>query len=228
MRNLLSSSLLFWSLIASPHASSAWSSTITLTSDYLFNGITQTQSNAALQASLDWSATNGVYAGAWGSNVDFGDDTSTELDIYLGYSFDLVSKMNIDLGIAQYTYHGASYSSSGDYQEAYLKWTKGSVGLNFWYSWDYFGTGARHYVVMANYFWQLNEQFTLLASIDNSVSLDDDEYTWQDNDANYTHGQLSLNFSYQKFDVALGVHQTDRDNYSDFAFVVSISRALEF
>ena len=43
------------------------SSTVTYTSNYLFNGITLTDHDPALQPSLDWSSGEGWYAGLWAS-----------------------------------------------------------------------------------------------------------------------------------------------------------------
>ena len=58
-------------LITSTSALAAISSTVNIASDYTFNGVSQTQENPALQASLDYANDNGFYAGAWASNVDF-------------------------------------------------------------------------------------------------------------------------------------------------------------
>jgi|TARA_R110002050_G_scaffold124942_2_gene244312 uncharacterized protein (TIGR02001 family) len=62
------------------------STTVNATSDYTFNGVSQTDNSPALQASLDYAADDGWYVGAWASNVDFGggDDTWLELDFYAG------------------------------------------------------------------------------------------------------------------------------------------------
>jgi len=67
--------------------------TATFTTDYIFRGISNTNQNPAVQASLD--ATYGIfYAGIWGSNVDFGgsvppgpvgiDLATVEIDYYAG------------------------------------------------------------------------------------------------------------------------------------------------
>lgn len=37
-----------------------WSSDITLANNYLFNGLSQTDDNAALQASITWSGEHGI------------------------------------------------------------------------------------------------------------------------------------------------------------------------
>ena len=54
------------------------------TSNYLWRGTTQTSNEAAIQGGLDYAHDSGFYAGTWASNVDFGDETSYELDFYGG------------------------------------------------------------------------------------------------------------------------------------------------
>ena len=57
----------------------------TLTSNYLLDGLTQTQDGPAFQPYLEVEFQPGFYVGAWMSNVDFGDGTdSIETDLYVG------------------------------------------------------------------------------------------------------------------------------------------------
>jgi hypothetical protein len=46
------------------------SGNITLTSDYIWRGVSQTTGDPALQGGVAYSHENGFYAGVWGSNVD--------------------------------------------------------------------------------------------------------------------------------------------------------------
>ena len=78
--------------------------TVTGVSDYLFNGVSQTQEDPAIQASFDWAGDTGWYAGVWGSNVDFGEDTNIEFDGYVGYYTALNDVLNLDVGIAPVSY----------------------------------------------------------------------------------------------------------------------------
>jgi uncharacterized protein (TIGR02001 family) len=85
--------------------------TTTLTTDYMFRGVSQTRNNAAIQGSFD--ATYGIfYAGAWASNVDlggtgFGDDIATiEIDYYAGITPEWKG-ISFDIGALYYTYPGA-------------------------------------------------------------------------------------------------------------------------
>ena len=51
----------------SPHSLSG---NVSMASDYLFRGISQTGGDAAIQGGLDYSHSSGFYLGTWGSNVD--------------------------------------------------------------------------------------------------------------------------------------------------------------
>ncbi len=98
------------------------SSTVTLTSNYLFNGITLTDHDPALQPSLDWNNGSGLYAGLWASNVKFAPGTSVEFDATVGHWWQLNADWLLDAGIAQYTYHGSDgpQSRGFNFPEGYL------------------------------------------------------------------------------------------------------------
>ena len=63
---------------------------VSVTSDYRYNGVSYSGREPAPQASLHWLAPRGWYAGAWTSGVDFDDpgNTSIEADLYAGRTFD--------------------------------------------------------------------------------------------------------------------------------------------
>jgi uncharacterized protein (TIGR02001 family) len=223
------SNLLYCCALILPfNAWAGFSATVTGVSDYLFNGVSQTQEDPAIQGSLDWAHDNGWYAGVWGSNVDFGEDTDVEADLYVGFYQDLNDSMNMDLGVAQYTYHGAGHSSDYDYAEAYAKFGFHHTNLNFWYAWDYFGTGAGHYIVMLTQTIPLTDAASLLLGVDRSASLDEDKFAWEDGDEDYIHWQITGNYSFHGFDMSLGVHGTDLDTYGDTTLLFTIGRTFEF
>ena len=165
-------------LAASSAALADVSTTVNVTSDYTFNGVSQTGNDPALQASLDYAGTDGFYAGVWASTVDFGsgEDTNLELDAYAGKFFQLEEKIGLDAGIAYYTYHGDSASDTYNYPEAYAKFSYnsslGDTELNFWYSWDYFGLDAGHYITMIAHTFEVTPGHNIRASFDRSTSND--------------------------------------------------------
>jgi uncharacterized protein (TIGR02001 family) len=82
--------------------------TPTLTSNYLFRGISQTRNHPAIQGSLDLQHETGVYVGAFVSNVSFQDFSgSVELDGLFGYRREIAG-ISFDLGAIWYTYPGTA------------------------------------------------------------------------------------------------------------------------
>jgi uncharacterized protein (TIGR02001 family) len=89
----------------------SFSGNAALTTDYRYRGMTQTQSDPALQGGFALSHSSGLYAGVWGSNVNFGSaDPHLELDPYVGYATELpfAGKPKLDVGLWYYGYPSAS------------------------------------------------------------------------------------------------------------------------
>lgn len=108
--------------------------TITIVSDYDFRGISQTAQDDALQASVDYASDLGWYAGAWASNVEFGDDTSYEVDLYTGFA-GTAGTFDYDLGVVWYTYDESIYN----YPEIYASATIGPFKGKVWYATEFAG-----------------------------------------------------------------------------------------
>ena len=96
-------------------ASFPLSVSLAATTDYVFRGVSQTGGGPAFQAGLTYTAPFGLYAGVWGSNIDFGTG-GFETDYYVGWNTDLSDSWNLDLGATRYTYSGDK-DLSGDYNE---------------------------------------------------------------------------------------------------------------
>ena len=71
-------------------------------SDYVFRGASQTDEEPALQGGVDITA-GSFYAGVWGSNVDFFDDTDAEIDFYGGFRGE-AGGFALDGGVIFYAY----------------------------------------------------------------------------------------------------------------------------
>jgi uncharacterized protein (TIGR02001 family) len=125
-------------LAAAGAANAEVSATVTAASDYDFRGNTQTAKDPALQASLDFATEGGWYVGAWASNVDFGDDTNYEVDLYTGFSGESEGGLGYDVGIVYYAYPD---TSDYNYFEIYGGVTIDWFEAKLWYS-DAFGGDA--------------------------------------------------------------------------------------
>ncbi|RDV29132.1 hypothetical protein DXV75_01325 [Alteromonas aestuariivivens] len=234
MKSLINTLIFSLALVSTTQTAHAdWSTSVTAASDYTFNGVSQTQNSAAIQASLDKAFDGGFYAGTWASNVDFGGETNIEWDFYVGQYVQLNKQFSVDYGMAYYTYHGGDASSDGNYPEVYANFgyanALGNTELNFWYSWDYFGTGANHTVSMVAHTFQLAPNHALRASFDVSNSWDGDKWSWNGSDSSYHHYRLAYQTSLAGFSVEIAAENTNLDwDTADERIVLSISRTFGF
>jgi uncharacterized protein (TIGR02001 family) len=122
-------------LFAAAGAANAAGFTLTpaLTSDYDFRGVSQNDESETLQLGLNYAMENGVYIGAWGSEVDFGPGSNAtwELDLMAGYTWgDAADGVGYDVGAIFYTY--PSSSTEDDIYEVYGGITSGMFNGKLW------------------------------------------------------------------------------------------------
>jgi uncharacterized protein (TIGR02001 family) len=192
------------------------SSTVTLTSDYDFRGLTQTDEDPALQVSLDYVADDGWYVGAWTSNVDFpGYDGSLELDLYTGFAGELDSGLGWDVGLTWYTYPGSDNTATEDELESapeiYGLVSLGMFSAAVWYSNDYAGSGENAMYVEGGVRVPLPRELSLDLHAGYSFS----DY-WDDVEGDkYSDYSVGLQYSIESLDLQLRYVDTDRDEDDD-------------
>lgn len=125
----------------SPHTFSA---NVSLASDYIFRGISQTGHDPAIQGGFDYAHKSGFYIGTWASNVGWIEDYqgydsgNIEMDLYGGFRGNIgKSDFTFDVGAIQYWYPGDDGGATeADTTELYAalgwKWftAKYSYGLS--------------------------------------------------------------------------------------------------
>ena len=141
------------SVFADGHSPHSFSANVTLTSDYVYRGISQTNENPALQGGLDYSYDSSYpfdfYLGVWASNVEFnggGDNAaSLEIDVYGGMKGELANGLGWDLGIMYYAYPDQNEDGGIDYDfyEFYgslsYTWDIATADIGVAYTTDFFG-----------------------------------------------------------------------------------------
>ncbi|MCU7996532.1 TorF family putative porin [Shewanella glacialipiscicola] len=217
-------------LLISTAANAELSATIKATSDYTFNGVSQTDNGPALQGSLDYGFDSGWYVGSFTSNVDFGgdDDTWLELDAYAGKFYQLNEQLNLDVGLAYYTYHGDSFSDEYNYPELYSKLgydtSLGHSEAKLTYTWDYFGLGGGHYTMLLGHTISVAEGHDIRFSVDRSTSLDEDKWSW-DGGKSFNHYRIAYMTDWSGFNFSLAAEDTSMNlDTSDERLVLSVSR----
>jgi uncharacterized protein (TIGR02001 family) len=105
-----------------------------LFSDYRFRGISQSNRAAAAQGGFDLVYRSGFYLGTWGSSVSNWASTGgsgLEIDVYGGYSTEIVGGVGIDVGVLHYNYPGATSTPNGNTNELYLALSYGPVSYKY-------------------------------------------------------------------------------------------------
>ncbi len=120
---------------------------VTLTSDYRFRGLTQSDGAPAIQGTVNVNSSTGLYAGVWSSLIDGGPDGSTplltgygnaEVDLYAGYTKTFSNGVGVDVGLLYY-YYPSAQAVNTDFFEPYgsVSYSIGPVGtkVGFNYAW---------------------------------------------------------------------------------------------
>ncbi|GAW41228.1 Bacterial protein of unknown function [Brevundimonas sp. SH203] len=117
----------------------AWN--VGVVSDYIFRGFSQTGEDPAIQGGVDLTSGK-FYAGAWASNVDFGDKTDAEVDVYGGYRTEAAG-FAWDFGVIGYLYAGEPKGADYNYAEFKAAASRAvgpaTLGAAVYYSPDFYG-----------------------------------------------------------------------------------------
>ncbi len=159
-------------------ASAEVTGNISAVSKYVLRGITNNaeNDNTAIQGGLDYSHASGVYAGYWGSNLDYGTPTTPtvtgfENDFYAGYKFN-AGPLALNIGAIYYLYTEVDDS---DAPEAVFSVGMGPVTLGVKYLLDdvAWGNDGDIYATL-DYSQDLPNNFKLAASYGHYIYDDDD------------------------------------------------------
>lgn len=98
------------------------SANLCLATDFVFRGVSQTLESPALQGGVNVSADSGWYAYVWASSVNFAeganeDGASYEVDVAVGYAWELSSDSQLDIGVVRYAFPGTRESIDYDFTE---------------------------------------------------------------------------------------------------------------
>jgi len=96
---------------------------VSVATDHVFRGVSQTMSRAAVEVEVDVESESGWYGYVWGSNVDFTDSLTPddgvnyEIDFGVGYEFAVNKNVSLGFEAVTYTFPGAKAGYSYDYEE---------------------------------------------------------------------------------------------------------------
>ena len=192
-----------------------FSSTLTFTSNYVFRGISQTNNTAAIQGSFDYSLglsdAASVYAGIFGSNVDFndGDQATLEVDLYAGAAYQISDRLSSDLTAYYYLYPGADSDLNYDYLEfvanAGYDLEKANLGATLSHAPDNFASSGTAIYTEGRVDVPLPQNISLNAALGYQSIEDNTAFGAPD----YVNWSVGAGYSIVGFDLALKYTDTD-------------------
>jgi len=215
---ILTTSLL---LAFSGTAAAEFTGNVSVGTDYIYRGISQTDETATIQGGFDWAGESGLYAGVWASNLAF--DGYIEMDVYAGYAGSIGEAVEYDVGLLHYDYPNQA-SGHGDYNfdEIYGSVSYKGITLGFAYSNDFFGESGSAEYLYAEYALDLPQEFGLgfhygMQNID-----DNDAFGAPD----YDEYSVSLTKELQGFGFGLTWHDTNLSSDECFGSDLCESRVV--
>ena len=215
---------------ASPHS---FSGNVTIATDYVFRGVSQTSENPAIQGGFDYGHASGFYAGVWASNIDFDMvDTAIEMDWYAGFA-NTIGGLEYDFMLIYYAYPGA------DDDDAELNFFEAHVGLSYGFDMTLSPTLGIGYDYSPDFFGEDDTGHHYTASLDLTLPMDvglGGLYGYQDVEGDvtspdgfdYSYWKIGLTKEILGFELDLSYWDTDEDD-TDIAserIVFSVSRSL--
>lgn len=187
------------------------SGSVTLASDYVFRGVSQTMGRPSLQLYADADVGHGFYAYVWGSNVDFfpdyadDDGARMEIDLAFGYSAAIGDLWSVDLSVVRFLFPGTTDGVDYDYNELITTWRYNEgLGATIGFAKNVDGTEAN------SWFYELDNTFDL--PTDMTLELGLGYYDLEDAyGAGYSYARASLSRYFDDNALALALFSTFGD-----------------
>ena len=134
-------------LCAPAMAAAQLTGNVSLLSDYRFRGESLTEGRPALQASLNYDHSSGLFAGGLVSNVRIDPDViGLGAQVYGGYAHHISEQAALDVGVVTYVFPQPSSGPTYNYTEAFIGGSYDMLNSRLYYTTSYFGGGPGTYV----------------------------------------------------------------------------------
>lgn len=196
-------------------------------SDYILWGTSASDNNAVVQGGIDYGHASGFYAGVWtstlGGTIYFLDEdgdvdaisTGQEVDLYLGYEFDL-GGIDLDVGYVYY-YYPSLRDFDLDYGDIY-----GTIGFGPAYFSANYAIHADDSDYTGSYVLAVGAGYEIMPSVSLDGELGYTKQKFDGGDDTWTFWSLGLTKSTSMGDISLTYAQTDESEL-DPLFVVGYS-----
>lgn len=156
---------------------------VTLASDYLLRGFTQTEHGPAIQGGFDWNHPVGVYLGVWGSNVRYADSNADLETSFSGGYWREFGELHASIGAEYSAYWSDEGRNTWDIPVE-LEWR--DFTFQFSYAPDWQGETLHDYYFLLGWKHEIESGFKLGVYVGYSVFAGDFYYP------NYADSRISV------------------------------------
>lgn len=185
-------------------AAAQFTGNVSLTSDYVWRGSSQTREEPAIQGGFKYAHGSGLYASVWGSNVKFRPDNgaTSEFDIALGWSGKLSQDWALDVYYLRYQYHGSDVGLNWNEVNAAVTW-RDNYWLSVGHSTNAMASKTRGIYALVGARYPINESWRVEGTLARYFL--DSAYA-----DSYTHGSIGAVWAFKApFEARLTLHGTD-------------------
>ncbi len=199
----------------------SWSGNLTLTSDYVFRGFSESRGGPAVQGEFAIEHETGFYVGSWNSSFASGDDgNGLETSVYGGFETEIVPGLSVDLGIYRYIFPRTD--DNEDFNEFYIGFGTEMMDFEaaFYYSYanDYLKSDESAHIF--ELFSAYNVPDSDVYLFGNVGYLNSDAFE-DDGDDEYWYWELGVGVELAGLDWSVMYTDQDLESRRRFAFTVS-------
>ena len=244
MRSVFSKNVIFTSLLlsfssVSLNSSAEFQADVGFASEYVRQGIKQSNAKPVFQGNVIFHSQTGLYGGLWGSGINRGspDSTRFELDGFAGFYLPLTESIDLDIGYTHATFVGETDASENPYGVSDNSYGEGflnilinqSTTIGYRYSPDFFGSGEDQQVIEFAQLYNFSA-FTFEGSVRNYKYMDTTEtVNWgSESRDDYFHFRIGVSRSYFTNHMALSLERTNLSSKFDGGTQIVFTYARQF
>lgn len=201
-------------------------------SEYVRDGIKQSNAKPVLQLGGLYSSQSGLYGGLWMSGIERGspDSTRFELDGYAGFYYPLTSFMALDLGYTRATFLGDADTSKQAYNEGFFNiLLNNETTLGYRLANDYLGSGVDLQTLELAHTINSGEfGFEFSTRQHRYLKVSEDVNWGNENRDNYFHFRVGVARSYNEHNLSLGIEKSNLSSSFDASTHIVFTYARNF
>lgn len=183
-----------------------------LVSEYMRDGISQTNGEYAMQAGADYTHNSGLYAGAALYELKHqSNSTNYERDLFAGYYRPLTDHLALDMALTRYNFHGSANAGRNSYNELSVRaLMNDSLTLGWRHTHEFMGSHFPKRTLELAYTWPLDSfGLEFYTAQHRYLGIDEDYNFGSSHRDTYWHFRVAVERTWNQYDYRLSIERTN-------------------